>query len=245
MRRLIIFAAMLTILLFAAGQGFSAILVVSVKGDASYKVAKGWTPLKKGQQLAEGTNISTGPRSKVVLNIDEHILTVNQMTTLRISKNSLTSDATENKIGLKYGSVDAKVKKIGSLKTIFKISTPVATSSVRGTHQLVSYGPTFGMIIVVYEGSVEGSNEYGVYNVVTGKLLFHLRGDKARVENLLAKLYGNSIVKIQPGRLTGDEGEYGDRNGDELIDNVDTDSFFNPAAGKARINVNIHWPVGR
>ena len=96
-------------------------------------------------KLAQGTKISTGVNSNVVLNINGDEITIRQMTMIKIEENSLSTTESNTKIGLKRGGLNARVAKLKTLKTSFKISTPVATSSVRGTWEEVFYGPGMGM----------------------------------------------------------------------------------------------------
>ena len=58
------------------------------------------------------------------------------------------------------------------IKTVFKVSTPVATSSVRGTEQIVVYSPTFGMRIFVLSGTVEGQGRNSGGKFISGDLQF-------------------------------------------------------------------------
>jgi hypothetical protein len=119
----------------------AAVLVVSTRGEAAYRDGAAWKPLAKGQTIKEGTMVMTGVNSQAVLNIDDNLLTVKPLTTIKVLKNSFTKSSSDNVIGLKNGSVNARVKRIGTLKTRFNIVTPVATSSVRGTDETVSHGP--------------------------------------------------------------------------------------------------------
>ena len=102
---------------FAAGTAYPAIYVVSVKGDAAYAEGKAWRPLAKGMAVREGTRVSTGVNSTAVLNIDDHILTVKPLTMIKVYRNSLTRKTSDNTIGLKYGTVNARIKRVAALKT--------------------------------------------------------------------------------------------------------------------------------
>ena len=81
------FIAVLCVLLFAA-QSFADIKVISVKGQAKYKIKRRWINLSPGLKLKQGTKISTGINSKVLLKINESTLTIKQMSMIKIEENS-------------------------------------------------------------------------------------------------------------------------------------------------------------
>lgn len=83
LRKGLLLAAMIV---YSTTPAFSAILVVSTKGDAAYKEGGHWKPLAKGQELKEGVQISTGVNSQAVLNIDEHMLTIKPLSMIRYTK---------------------------------------------------------------------------------------------------------------------------------------------------------------
>jgi len=155
MKRHYLLTALLLAGLFCLSEGFAAISVVSVQGSAAFKDKDQWKPLREKQTLAEGARISTGVRSSVVLSIDDATVTVKQMSMVRVNKNLTTQDESATNLGLKYGSVSARVSKIKKLRTVFNVSTPVATSSVRGTWEDVSYGP--GSLLSAFRGGSLGA----------------------------------------------------------------------------------------
>jgi hypothetical protein len=230
--------------MFCVTQSFAAITVVSVKGECAYATHGGWAPLQKGQTLAEGTKISTGLKSKAVLDIDGSTLTVEPVTMMKIYRNSVGKKVAENSIGLKYGTLDARVKRVGSLKTKFKITTPVATSSVRGTWERVSYGPAYGMLIQVLEGTVEGSNDRGVSRFVSGRMHFSLGHGNQRPDDPLGKQKDGSEGNITPDNITKDEKDFREFFGDQFHDSSDDGQGFldiiNPG-GTGKVNLNLDW----
>jgi hypothetical protein len=138
------------------------------------------------------------------------------------------------------------VKRVGSLKTKFKITTPVATSSVRGTWERVSYGPAYGMLIEVLEGEVEGSNDTGISQLVSGRMLFLLGHGNQRTEDPLGKQKDGSEGNITPDNITKDEKDFRQFFGDQFHDSSDDGQGFldiiNPG-GKSRVLGNLIWPV--
>ncbi len=244
MKRIYTLVLIAAALMFTIGTAYPAILVVSVKGDAAFSDGGTWKPLAKGQTLKEGARVSTGVNSLAVLNIDDNILTVKAMTMMKIYKNSISKEASENNIGLKYGSVNAKVKKLATLKTKFNITTPIATSSVRGTEQDNSQGPGFGNTIVAPIGVIGVTTPSGVNIIVEGKMSFNINPENLRPESLLALLNGASVVKIYSDHITVDEKDYFQYFGDQLGESSEgVRQLFDLLLGqKAVVTGNLIWP---
>ena len=225
-----------------AGQDlFAKITVESTQGEAAYKKGNQWLPLSKGQTIEEGTKISTGVKSWAVINIDGSSLKIKELTMMKVFVNQLTADKHDTHIGLKHGSLQARVAKIGTLKTSFKITTPVATSSVRGTEEIVSYGPRSGMTIEVLEGTVLGENQFGISNPVHGNSVFRLGNDEARPRNLLSDARDKSILKIHDPNITNEENQGYENNASNIIDNP---GRFIPSSQSQRpsnVNIQISW----
>lgn len=184
---------------------FAVITVEQINGKAAYKEGNEWKPLMANQKIEVGTKISTGANSSVVLDIDGSKVTIRQLSMVRINHNMVGTEESQTNLGLKYGAINAKVKKIGAIRTQFKISTPVATSSVRGTEEEVSFGPQSGMIVKVLEGAVGIENMNGISNIINGKLVFTLKTDQARPEFLLSDRMGNTLVMLYLDSMTDKE----------------------------------------
>ncbi|MBN2161098.1 MAG: hypothetical protein JW807_17050 [Spirochaetes bacterium] len=176
-------------LLFAVAS-FAEIRVVSVKGTAAYKAGGQWVPLKAGAVLAVGTKISTGVRSTVVININKNLLTVNPLTIMKISDSKQTARTSTTRIGLRRGSVRAKTNEDARIKTVFKVSTPVATSSVRGCEHTTGYGPSFGGWIIVHSRMIEGEGLNSGGSFLTGNLTFRQRPNSGSPDNVMGGMQG-------------------------------------------------------
>lgn len=209
--------AALVAILFLALPLFATITVESVNGKAAWKDAGQWRPLAANQNIAVGTKISTGAGSSVVLNVDDSKVTIRQLSMVRVNANIADAQGTSTNLGLKYGSVNAKVKKIKALRTNFKISTPIATSSVRGTEEEVSFGPQSGMIIQVLQGAIGAEGGLGLQNIIKGDLKFQLKTDSARPEFLLTDRQGNTLVRLFADRMTDNEKRQLERFGLDTI----------------------------
>jgi hypothetical protein len=205
MKKLIVFITYLLALLFFSGSLYAKIVVDSTKGEAAYKKGNQWLPLTKGQLLQEGTKISTGVKSWAVLNIDGDTLRIQQLTMMEIYTNQTTSNNKNTHVGLKLGGLKARVTKIGTLKTSFKISTPVATSSVRGTDQENKYGFKFGNFVHVPSGILEIEDRNGGTYLIEGNSTFNIGKDDPRPQSLLSNERKKSLFTIINPNSTGDE----------------------------------------
>jgi hypothetical protein len=174
--------------LFLAGAAFAEIRVVSVKGTAAYKTAGQWTPLQAGTVLAVGTKVSTGVRSNVVINVNKHTVTVYPLTIMKISDSVETNTSSSTKIGLRRGAVRTKIARNARIKTVFKVSTPVATSSVRGSEQLSISGPSLGSKFFVLGGSFQGSGLNSGPQLLFDKLQLWQKAHKGSSESSMSGL---------------------------------------------------------
>lgn len=221
----------------AYSAAWAEISVVSVKGEFAGLVGGKWTPLAAGAKLAEGTKVSTGTNSSAVIKIDDHLLTVGPVSSVKLYKNSSTASSSDTSVGVQYGTVRAKVKKLSTVKTRFNITTPVATSSVRGTEEIVSYGPASGMTVQIVEGTIYVGNDSGVSNVISGRQRFALAGANARPDAVNAFLKGTVVVT--PTGTTQGERDAVDRSGGE---DLVVDNGGNPVTGTSSVNVDFIWP---
>ncbi|MBP7585309.1 MAG: FecR domain-containing protein [Spirochaetes bacterium] len=212
-----IIPASLIAVLFMILTSFAAITVESVQGKVAYKSGDQWRPLAPNQSIAVGTKIITGAKSSAVLNVDGSTVTVRQLSMVRVNANIANEQGSSTNLGLKYGSVNAKVRKIKALRTNFKISTPIATSSVRGTEEEVSFGPQAGMIIQVLQGAIGTEGGLGLGNIIRGDLKFQLKTDSARPEFLLTDRQGNTLVRLFADRMTDNEKRQFERFGLDVI----------------------------
>lgn len=229
--------------MFTCTLAEAAIVVVSVKGKTAMKVGRQWKPLAKGMTLAEGTMVSTGVGSEAVLSLDGHILTVRSMTMIKIYKNTLNKKESNNNIGLRYGRINARVNRIGKLKTRFKVSTPVATSSVRGTRKELFSGAASGLKAWVPKNEAGLYTKNGGRSVIGGRSMFNMPPGSPRPDPLLDNLKWASLVKLSPDKITGDEKEGNALNAGQLIDNVEGPvDFYDQKTGNASVNINIIWP---
>ncbi|HPS87775.1 MAG TPA: FecR family protein [Spirochaetota bacterium] len=231
------------LIMFFTAALHAEISVLKVEGSAAYKEGNKWIPLRTGQKLAEGVKISTGANSyaDIKLNSQNHTIRIKPFTMIQVFSKETKTD-TNTHIGLKRGGIMAKVPREGNVKTIFKVSSPIATSSVRGTEENISYGPDTGMIIEVVKGVVEGTNTLGRSNTLSARQKFIQMYSKAEALNILNDVKNASIIQVYGNGLTADEivtmlysdDQTGSPGGDiSILDNQ---------VQNADINLKIIWP---
>jgi len=190
--------AVVVLFLFAASTAFAKITVISVKGKAAFKTGRTWQPLRRGMTLNQGTKVSTGVHSWVKLRMFRSTVTVKPLTMMKIYENSSRKNRIRTRIGLRRGSVRAHVTRGRRVKTVFKISTPVATSSVRGTIEEASHGPS-GSSFAAPQGSFDVVSRNGQRGVVFGRLGFNQSGSRR------GPMFNHPLVLVNDPNLTGSE----------------------------------------
>lgn len=154
--------ATMVLALAALGAVSAEVTVKSVKGTVGVMAAPGkLQPATVGMRLADDTTVVTGAASELVVEANNGLLTFKSLTTAKIRGVSMTKTASTADVALKGGTVVSEVKQITGLKTSFTVTTPVGTSSVRGTAHTVSYGPGLGMSVSVSSGVVAVSTPRG------------------------------------------------------------------------------------
>ncbi len=111
-----------------------------------------WKTIKKDDVLTELAVIRTGLRSSVILKLeDRSLVTIRSGTKIGIAEASRSGKAAKTRLGLKYGSIRAKVDSTTG-PSDFQVSTPVATLSVRGSLDDFSFGGDNGARGESFEG---------------------------------------------------------------------------------------------
>lgn len=190
------------ILLFSTAL-YAEISVIKIQGNVSYREGRSWLPVKEQQKLPEGVKISTGTNSfaELKLNSINHTVKIKPLTMIQVFSKQ-TAENSETHIGLKRGGITAKVPRDSNVKTIFKVSSPIATSSVRGTEEDITYGPEKGMIVEVLSGMIEGRNRLGKGNYISGRQKFVQQVNSADVQNILKEVKSESQIQVYGNGLT-------------------------------------------
>jgi len=223
-------------------SGFAKITVKSVRGKVSYKTGRVWKVLSKGMSLKEGTKISTGVRGRTVIKLNNHFLRIRPLTMIKLYENKSKNKSSLTRIGLRRGSVRAKINRKKNVRTVFKISTPVATSSVRGTEEEVSYGPNAGMQIEVIIGKIEALSENGIKKFVQGRSIYRCGTDGSKPDSLLGKLKSDAENPLTDPNLSDAEKDGLVIGGDDLPTSENPMDILPSNLGKTQVKVQVDWP---
>ncbi len=141
------------------------VTVVSVTGVAHCRLAAddkgGWRQIKAGDSLDELTIIRTGLGAKVVLRFsDRGDATVRSATKIGIREFRKRGKHVTTRLGLKYGSMRAKVDSSRGTND-FRVKMAVATLSVRGTGGNFGFFGDFGMGMNSTDGKWNAGNTGG------------------------------------------------------------------------------------
>ncbi len=224
---------------------FAEITVLKATGTAAYRDGKKWVPLKTGMKLPEGVKVSTGANSSAELRVNSinHTVTIKPLTMIQVFSKE-TKSTTDTHIGLKRGNITAKVPRDARVKTVFKVSTPIATSSVRGTEEDISYGPGSGMMIYDVRSLVEAKNRLGRSNFISGRLKYVQQLNLPKSLNIANDARGRSLVAVYGNGVTGDEVEAMLYSGGDQTGGPESDAGIldNQMQQDASINLKINWP---
>lgn len=141
----------LILLLISAASLAASATVKSFYGKVKVKLEPGanWSKISVGQELPANALVSTGFNSQLVLDLGNATLDVLPLTRMKVEEITETQDQITTSLFLQGGKIKADVDKIEGQINDFKIKSPVATASVRGTSFTFS-----GNTLVVHEGIV-------------------------------------------------------------------------------------------
>jgi hypothetical protein len=231
-----------SLILFFSSALFAEITVTKIQGNAAYREGRSWLPLKEKQKLPEGVKISTGANSyaELSLNSVNHSIKIKPLTVIQVFSKE-TSENTDTHIGLKRGGITARVPRDSKVKTIFKVSSPIATSSVRGTEEDITYGPDKGMIVSVISGIIEGTNRLGRSNTISGRQKFIQKYSQAQALNILRDVRLQSFITVYGNGLTPEEIATMLFFGDDQIGNPNDDAsgLINQNSQKTKVTVTV------
>lgn len=133
MKRIVLAVFLLAAGSAALGAATDTAEVISFTGKAEYQTDQGWAPISVGDQLDQGTVISTGFKSSVVLAIGGSRFTVAALSRVSIDKLVEDDSNYETEMRLSAGKLKMDVKAVPGKTTSFTARSPTATASVRGT----------------------------------------------------------------------------------------------------------------
>jgi len=133
MKRIALFTGLALLAMIAAVGQDATFGEVNGKVEYQKPGATDWIPAKAGNQVSRGTVISTGFKSTALLKIGAATITVKPITRLTLEEIIKTEGGTQTKLFLLSGRVKADVPPQPGQTTDFKVTSPTATASVRGT----------------------------------------------------------------------------------------------------------------
>lgn len=148
--------------------------------------APDWVPGEAGRRLERDTMVSTGFGSTAVLDLGSSVMVVEPLTRLTVEEIARTGGGEAVDIWLRAGRVRVDVPAAGGGRTEFRVRSPIATASVRGTSFEFD-----GIELVVERGRVHmsGGDGVGLYVGAGGEARAELEkgvvigaGERAREE---------------------------------------------------------------
>jgi hypothetical protein len=122
-----------------------------VSGKVQYQRPGGaWQPAKVGDSIEKGAIVSTGFKSSATLKLDSASIYLKALTRLTLEDIMKTSGGTQTKLYLLAGRVKADVPPEAGKTNDFRVKSPTATASVRGTAFEFD-----GMNLMVSRGTVQ------------------------------------------------------------------------------------------
>jgi hypothetical protein len=232
-----VFFATIVLLLYGAGTAFADVTVVSVKGTVAYSMGQKWIPLEAGVKIQEGAKISTGVKSVVVLKLANSTVTVQPLSMMKIYEDKITPDSSDTRIALRRGALKAEVNRMHEVKTVFKVATPVATSSVRGTIQFVNTSP-YGTNFTAPSGSIDVTSKKGQVRQISGNLEYKHQQTSKTPENIKRE-HG---VTITDSYITSEEHHAQELVGDDNPDGIGgVSDFANRMMNSGDVQIGITW----
>ncbi|MCR5291056.1 MAG: FecR domain-containing protein [Treponema sp.] len=124
--------------------------VTSITGKVQIHNGTEWVALHTGDTISKGAVISTGFKSEAQLNIQGSILTLGPLTRTTIEQLTSNTAKDETKLFIDCGVISATVNKKEGKRVDFKVRSPAATASVRGTDFTMTASGT----LITHEGLV-------------------------------------------------------------------------------------------
>ena len=109
--------------------------VVSASGKVEVRETDSgpWTAVSTGMQVPVGATISTSFNASAELRIGESTVSVSQLTRIRIDELVSEGGTDRSDLNLRVGRMSAEVRSAEGGRAEFRVRSPIATASVRGT----------------------------------------------------------------------------------------------------------------
>ena len=227
MKKRTIFIAV-SVFMCALGLSAEDAVVTAVRGKAEIKQNGGWVAAVPGTVIAAGGTVMTGFKSELTLKIGASVIVVQPLTRLKIEEILQKNETLESNVYLDLGAVKTDVKPPAPSKKVeFKVKTPVATASVRGTSGTITA-----------DGILIGTSGKWAFSNADGKTTLVTPGDIVAITDL-------GIIIPSQNTVTAASKENDILTLAELEKNVQT---LNPAKNikqaapvEKKIKINVSW----
>jgi len=165
-----------------------------VNGKVEYQTGSDtWKPARPGDKVGKGVVISTGFKSTAVLMIGKSSISIKPLTRMTLEDIVKTEGGTQSQLFLLAGRVKADIPPQPGQTTEFKVKSPTATASVRGT------GFEFdGVNLIVEHGTVQLMTATGQTRMVgAGEFSYVARGGVVAPPSAVVVASGlDSVVEL-------------------------------------------------
>lgn len=159
--------------------------VISVSGQVEQQRGASWIAVKTGDVLQKGAVISTGFNSEATLNINGTVLKVGALTRMTIEQLADNASKDETQVFIDSGKVQADVSHTENRRNSFKVRSPVATASVRGTFiEMYALGP-FSVLA--------GMADYGPAETLVAEILDAISDDGAQTPYVAPNVFTSAL----------------------------------------------------
>lgn len=132
--------------------------VISVTGKAELQDGGRWTALREGGKVEKGAVISTGFKSEAVIEFKGTRFTLGALTRITVQDLLEESDRDSASLFIDSGKISANVGGADGKRVGFKVRSPIATASVRGTEFSFAAGGMLSVAAGVVTFSQASSN---------------------------------------------------------------------------------------
>ncbi len=145
----------IAMLVLIAATGWTQAEFTAVNGRVEVRAssAREWSPAEVGMRIDANTMISTGFDASAVLAMGASTVRVAQLTRMEFEEIVEEPDAVRTNLNLNVGRMSAQVRSVDDRRQDFRVRSPIATASVRGTSFTFD-----GERLEVEEGQVSFSN---------------------------------------------------------------------------------------
>jgi hypothetical protein len=201
MKRVLCILILLGVVFFAFAAPTAVIKEVNGKVEIK-QPGKAWEKAIINMEIQKGTTISTGFKSKAVLDLGDSYITVKALTRMKLEELLEREDTVQTEIFLNFGKVSAEVKKSDVKKHDFKLNSPVSTAAVRGTKLDYTVFSVFVMDGFVYILNKLNQKRYlykGEGSITFGFDLPATMKDLKDADFWVTVFTGNELYPVNPG----------------------------------------------